>query len=48
MLLTQLLDDLKEQKMNGFELPKLMIILDSLGQMASNKEKEDLLWYNHI
>jgi len=43
MLLTQLLDDLKDQKMAGFELPKLMIVLDSLGQMASNKEKEDLL-----
>ena len=43
MLLTQLLDDLKEQKMAGYELPKLMIVLDSLGQMASNKEKEDLL-----
>jgi len=43
MLLTQLLDDLKSQKMAGFELPKLMIVLDSLGQMASNKEKEDLL-----
>ena len=43
MLLTKLLDDLKEQKIAGYELPKLMIILDSLGQMASNKEKEDLL-----
>lgn len=43
MVLTQLLDDLKEQKIAGFELPKLMIVLDSLGQMASNKEKEDLL-----
>jgi RecA/RadA recombinase len=43
MLLTQLLDDLKEQKLAGFELPKLMIVLDSLGQMASNKEKADLL-----
>ena len=41
--LTQLIDELKEQKMSGYELPKLMIILDSLGQMASNKEKEDLL-----
>ncbi len=29
--------------MAGFELPKLMIVLDSLGQMASNKEKSDLL-----
>ena len=41
--LTQLVDELKEQKLAGFELPKLMIVLDSLGQMASNKEKEDLL-----
>jgi hypothetical protein len=37
------LDELKEQKLAGVELPKLMIVLDSLGQMASNKEKEDLL-----
>ena len=43
ILLTQLIDDLKEQKMAGFEMPKLMIVLDSLGQMASNKEKADLL-----
>lgn len=43
MVLTQLLDELKEQKLAGFELPKLMIVLDSLGQMASNKEKADLL-----
>lgn len=43
MLLTQLVDDLKEQKLAGFELPKLMIVIDSLGQMASNKEKADLL-----
>jgi len=43
MVLSQLIDDLKSQKMSGFELPKLMIILDSLGQMASNKEKADLL-----
>lgn len=43
MLLTQLIDDLKEQKLAGYELPKLMIVIDSLGQMASNKEKNDLL-----
>lgn len=43
ILLTQLIDELKEQKLEGYELPKVMIILDSLGQMASNKEKEDLL-----
>jgi RecA/RadA recombinase len=43
ILLTQLVDDLKTQKLEGYELPKLMIVLDSLGQMASNKEKADLL-----
>ena len=43
MVLTQLIDELKEQKLAGFELPKLMLVLDSLGQMASNKEKADLL-----
>jgi len=43
ILLTQLLDELKEQKMSGLEIPKILIVLDSLGQMASNKEKEDLL-----
>jgi RecA/RadA recombinase len=43
MTLTKLIDELKEEKMKGVELPKLMLILDSLGQMASNKEKEDLL-----
>lgn len=43
ILLTQLVDELKEQKLAGNEIPKLMIVLDSLGQMASNKEKEDLL-----
>lgn len=41
--LTQLIDELKEQKLAGYELPKIMIVLDSLGQMASNKEKADLL-----
>lgn len=41
--LTKLIDELKDQKLAGFELPKILIVLDSLGQMASNKEKEDLL-----
>jgi RecA/RadA recombinase len=41
--LSQLLDDLKEQKLAGAEMQPLMIILDSIGQMASNKEKADLL-----
>lgn len=41
--LTKLIDELKEQKIAGYELPKLMIVLDSIGMMSSNKEKEDLL-----
>ena len=40
--ITQLLDELKEMKKNGEE-QKVMIILDSVGQLSSNKEKEDLL-----
>ena len=47
MLLTQLIDELMQQKLAGFELPKLLIVLDSLGQMASNKEKADLLKGDH-
>ena len=43
MVLSQLVDELKTQKLDGYEIPKLMIVLDSLGQMASNKEKADLL-----
>jgi RecA/RadA recombinase len=43
VLLTQLIDDLKTQKLEGYQLPKIMIVIDSLGQMASNKEKSDLL-----
>jgi RecA/RadA recombinase len=43
MLLTQLIDDLKNKKIDGYEIPKLMIVIDSLGQMASSKEKNDLL-----
>ncbi len=43
ILMTQLLDELKTQKLNGFEIPKILIVLDSIGQMSSNKEKSDLL-----
>lgn len=43
IFLTQLLDELKEAKMDGFEIPKIVIVLDSIGMMSSNKEKEDLL-----
>ncbi len=41
--ITQLLDELKEAKIDGFEIPKIVIVLDSIGMMSSNKEKEDLL-----
>jgi RecA/RadA recombinase len=41
--LTQLLDELKNQKMSGYEIPKILIVLDSIGMMSSNKEKADLL-----
>jgi RecA/RadA recombinase len=41
--LTQLLDTLKEQKLAGVDIQPTMIVLDSIGQMASNKEKADLL-----
>jgi len=41
--LSQLLDSLKEEKLNGNEIQPLLIVLDSIGQLASNKEKADLL-----
>lgn len=41
--LTKLLDELKEAKMTGYEIPKILIVIDSIGMMSSNKEKSDLL-----
>jgi RecA/RadA recombinase len=41
--LTQLLDELKEAKMEGFEIPKILIVLDSIGMLSSQKEKNDLI-----
>ena len=41
--LTKFLNGLKEEKLNGAELPKVMILLDSIGQLASEKEKNDAL-----
>jgi RecA/RadA recombinase len=41
--ITQLLDSLKEAKMAGEEVLPFLIILDSVGNMSSNKEKTDLL-----
>lgn len=43
IFLTQNFDKLKEEKQKGNEIPKLLIILDSVGQLASRKEVEDAL-----
>jgi RecA/RadA recombinase len=42
-LLTQLLDTLKQEKMENGSIEPFLIVLDSVGQMSSNKEKEDLI-----
>jgi len=43
IFLTKFLDELETQKVNGIEVPKIMILLDSIGQLASEKEKQDAL-----
>jgi RecA/RadA recombinase len=43
ILLTQLLDSLKEEKIKNGNIDPFLIVLDSVGQMSSNKEKEDLI-----
>lgn len=40
---TTLIDELKKAKLDGYELPKQIWALDSLGQLSSKKSKEDLL-----
>ena len=40
---TTLIDELKKAKMEGYEMPKQIWALDSLGQLSSKKAKEDLL-----
>lgn len=40
-LLAQILDKFKEIKMDGGDVPKTIIILDSVGMLASRKESED-------
>lgn len=39
--MTQLLDNLKEQRDDGKEIGKIMFVLDSVGMMGSRKEVED-------
>ena len=41
IMLTQLLAELKEQKLGGADLDKFLIVVDSVGQLASRKEVED-------
>lgn len=41
--ITTLIDELKQAKLDGYELPKQIWALDSLGQLSSKKAKEDLL-----
>lgn len=41
IVLTQLIDFLKEQKKSGVDIGKNVIFLDSIGQLASDKEVED-------
>jgi len=41
IMLTQLLDELKEKKLAGVDIGKTIIFLDSIGQLASRKEVED-------
>jgi RecA/RadA recombinase len=41
--LTTLIGELKKAKLEGYELPKQIWVLDSLAQLSSRKMKEDLL-----
>lgn len=43
IFLTQLIEELKIQKEKGNDVSKTLIVLDSIGQLASNKEVEDAL-----
>lgn len=43
ILLSQLLDTLKEEKVKNGTIEPFLIVLDSVGQMSSNKEKNDLI-----
>jgi RecA/RadA recombinase len=43
ILLTQLLDSMKQEKIKNGHVEPFLLVLDSVGQMSSNKEKEDLI-----
>lgn len=46
-VLTKLAKDTVEAKVAGFEIPKLLVILDSIGMIASDKEIEDAMEQNN-
>ncbi len=41
IFLTKMLDNLKEVKNEGKQIPKILLVLDSVGMLASRKEVED-------
>ena len=41
IMLTRILDAMKDKKRDGNEIPKTLIVLDSVGMLASRKEVED-------
>jgi RecA/RadA recombinase len=43
MAVTQLIDQLKQAKIDGYEMPKQIWALDSLAQLSSKKMKQDLI-----
>lgn len=43
VFLTQMLDELKKAKLEGFDIDKMLFVVDSAGQLASNKEVEDAI-----
>ena len=47
LLLTQMLDQLKTAKLDGYDIDKTIIVIDSAGQLASNKEVDDALAGKH-
>lgn len=40
-ILSNIVTSLKDQRNNGFEIPKLLVVLDSLGNLSTRKEMED-------
>lgn len=47
LFLTQMLDELKTAKMEGYDIDKMLIVIDSAGQLASNKEVDDAIEGKH-